>query len=67
MEKKIQALQTELQRLVERENLDYTPNMSPMEQRALWDLRQNSSTFVTRSDKGVKLVVMTDRNGAPLS
>ena len=57
-EKAIQGLRTDLQRLVEKPNLQLTPNVTKAQKNTLQELRENKETTVTRSDKGGEIVVM---------
>ena len=57
-EKAIQGPRTDLQRLVEKSNLQLTPNVTKAQKNALQELRENKETTVTGSDKGGEIVVM---------
>ena len=62
VEKAIQALQMDLQQLVDRSELETKPNISKEERKAIAQIRNDPDTTITRSDKGGELVVMKTSN-----
>ena len=58
VEKKIQMLQTDLQRLVTHCELNIKTNLTRKERDAIRDLCSKDDTIITRSDKGSEVVVM---------
>ena len=59
-EKEIQGLQMDMQNLVDKCKLSFTPNITIQERKAIADLRTKDDTIITRSDKGGELVVMKE-------
>ena len=60
VEKKIQALQTDLQRLVTYCDLSIKPNITRAERDGIMDLCSREDSIITKSDKGGELVVMEE-------
>ena len=56
-EKAIQELQMDVQNLVDKCKLSFTPNITIRERKAIADLRTKDDAIITRSDKGGELVV----------
>ena len=66
IEKKIQALQTDLQPLVSSCELGIKPNITRAERNAILDLRSREDTIITKSDKWSEPVVMNESHLKPL-
>ena len=60
VEKQIQRLQTDIQRLNERCDVQERRNISLKEEQAVINLRNEEDRLITRSDKGGEIVVMKD-------
>ena len=58
VEKQIQRLQTDIQRLIERCDVQVRRNISLKEEQAVINLRNEEDRLITRSDKGGEMVVM---------
>ena len=58
VEKQIQRLQTDIQRLIERCDVQVRRNISLKEEQAVINLRNEEDCLITRSDKGGEMVVM---------